>query len=84
MWGATLFFITIIFVTQCGRQAALEYLSQILAQPCSPESLACMALGTAASLWVMCRRGAQPPSYWVLQVVQGETSPETSADPSTR
>jgi hypothetical protein len=84
MWGATLFFITIVFVTQTGREAAVEYISQILSQPCSPESLACMALGTAAALWVMCRRGPKPQAYWVLQVVHGETGPEASADPSAR
>jgi hypothetical protein len=83
MWGATLFFITIVFVTQCGRDAAVAYISQILSQPCPPLSLVCMALGTLASLFVMRRRAPRPGPYWVWQVVQGEVGEAAHTDSST-
>jgi hypothetical protein len=85
MWGAALFFITILAVTPYGRAAADEYVRQTLSQfaaqlPCSEVALALMALSALGCLLMM--RGGRAvqrrAEYWVWREIRGHCGDEPS------
>jgi hypothetical protein len=89
MWGAALFFITIVMVTPCGRDAVEEYARQTIAQfaaqlPFSHVTLAFMALGALGSILLMCGGSPERPDlYWVWRGIRGELDDEASRNRST-
>jgi hypothetical protein len=85
MWGASLFFITILFVTSSGRDVLEAYFSQTIGRfmaqsPYSDVSLALMAV-LALVLALMMRSQRQPVKpdvYVILREIHGPLSPANS------
>jgi len=73
MWGAALFFITIVMVTPGGRAAAGEYAQQTIAlftgQLPDPV-LALMVLSALASLLLLRRKRERGAERWILREVR--------------
>ena len=82
MWGAALFFITILMVTPCGRAAVDEYARQALSLfaaqlPYSDVALVIMGLSAVASFLLLCGRGREKPGpCWTLWEIRGELADE--------
>ena len=85
MWGAVLFFITIVMVTPGGRAVASEYAQQTIAvftaQPIYADpALALMALSALGCLLLMCGRTSERrPERWIWREVH-----VLDADPAVR
>jgi hypothetical protein len=72
MWGAVLFFITIVMVTPGGRAVASQYAQQTIALFTAqlPDALlVMMALSTLACLVLVCGRPSERMAErWILQI----------------
>jgi hypothetical protein len=91
MWGAALFFITMVMVTECGRDAASVYVQRIVSLfsgqlPYSDVALWVMALSALGCLLLMRKRAPERSvERWVVQIRVGhdaEASPRQSAGES--
>jgi len=81
MWGAVLFFITIVMVTSDGRAAAGEYAAQTMAMfnsqlPYSDVALAVMAVSSLVCLLLLCKRTRERRTErWIWQIRVLEADP---------